>query len=197
MWSFMANIPPYELVTPRLRLRAGEATDAASLFENYTSRKEASKYLQRKPHASVKDTQSMLEAWGQKSWNIDGRFAWVISEDKNGEAIGLVLLTTNGSKAEIHFGIAPLLWGRGLATEAVQAVMGWIAASSEINEVATVCDHEHAASMKVLSKSGFTRQDLIPDQLFLPSFGTNRNCWHFVWQRKIEKAAFISRVNNA
>jgi hypothetical protein len=38
----------------------------------------------------------MLAAWGQKSWNADGRFAWVISADKNGEAIGLVLLITNG-----------------------------------------------------------------------------------------------------
>jgi [ribosomal protein S5]-alanine N-acetyltransferase len=188
----MTTIPPYEFVTPRLRLRAGEALDAETLFENYTSSREASKYLQRKPHASVKDTQSMLAAWGQKSWNADGRFAWVISADKNGEAIGLVLLITNGSNAEIHFGIAPPSWGRGLATEAVQAVMDWIAASSDINEVTAVCDHEHTASARVLSKSGFTRQDLIPDHLFLPSFGTNRNCRPFLWKRKAEKAAFVS-----
>jgi RimJ/RimL family protein N-acetyltransferase len=109
------TIPPYEFVTPRLRLSAGEAMDAESLFENYTSSREASIYLQRKAHASVKDTQLMLEAWGQKSWNTDGRFAWVISDDKNGEAIGLVLLITNHRHAEIRFGIAPPLWGRGLA----------------------------------------------------------------------------------
>jgi ribosomal-protein-alanine N-acetyltransferase len=193
----MTKFPPYEFVTPRLRLRAGEATDAEPLFENYTSSEEASVYLQRKPHASVTDTQSMLEAWGRKSWNTDGRFAWVISEEKNSEAIGLVLLIMKGNNAEIHFGIATRLWGRGFVTEAVQAVMGWIAASSNINEVTTVCDYEHTASAKVLSKSGFTRQALIPNHLFLPSFGTKRNCWQFLWKRNHSNAPSISGLNNA
>ena len=183
----MTQIPPYEFVTSRLRLKAGEASDAETLFENYTGSKEASIYLQRKPHASVKDTESMLEAWGQKSWNADGRFAWVISEAGNSEAIGVVLLMVNDGKAEIHFGIAPLRWGRGLATESVQAVMDWIATSSNINEVTTVCDHAHTASANVLSKSGFTRRELIPDHLFLPSFGKHRNCWRYVWKRNEEK----------
>jgi ribosomal-protein-alanine N-acetyltransferase len=169
--------------TSRLRLRAGEATDAESLFDNYTSSKEASVYLQRKPHASVADTRSMLEAGGKNSWRTDGRFAWIISERKDNGAIGLILLVTDGDGAEIHFGIAPDRWGRGLATEAVRAVMDWIATSSDLTEVMTVCDEEHAASAKVLSKSGFTRRDLIPDYLLLPSFGQRRNCWRFVWNR--------------
>lgn len=193
----MTKFPPYELITPRLRLRAGEATDAEPLFENYTGSEKTSVYLQRKPHASVSDTRSMLEAWGRKSWKTDGRFAWVISEEEDSEAKGLILLVTKGNTAEIHFGIAAPLWGRGLVTEAVQAVMDWIATSSDINEVATVCDYEHVASAKVLSKSGFTRRELIPNHLFLPSFGTKRSCWHFVWKRNIGKVPSISCSNNA
>jgi len=85
--------------------------------------------------------------------------------------------------AEIHFGIAPRSWGRGLATEVVQAVMAWIAADSDIDEVATVCDCEHVASANILSKAGFTRETRIRDYLFLPSFEARRDCWQFSWKR--------------
>jgi len=183
----MNKIPPHEFATLRLKLKAGEAIDAESLFKNYTSSKEASVYLQRKPHALVTETQLILEAWGKKSWNVHGRFAWVIWGGSIGEAIGLLLLITNNTKAEIHFGIAPHVWGLGFATEAVQAVMDWIIKSSDIDEVTTVCDHEHIASMKVLLKSGFTQQRLIPEHLFLPNFQTNRNSWLFMWERNKEK----------
>ena len=58
-------------------------------------------------------------------------------------------------KPELGFALASRFHGRGYATEAVRAALGW--ADSELRAPATVClvTPQNAASLRVLEKCGY------------------------------------------
>jgi len=176
-------VPPTSLHTERLILRAAARVDATDIFTNYTSDPIASHYLQRSAHRDLSQTEDVLAIWGLENWLSGSRFAWSIRRKTQEDAIGLFLLDSGKTSAEIHFGIARRFWGSGIVTEAGQAVIGWIASTQQIEKVSTVCDCEHTASLRVLEKIGFQRIRHLPQHLFLPSMGMRRDCWLYVWAR--------------
>jgi RimJ/RimL family protein N-acetyltransferase len=58
---------------------------------------------------------------------------------------------------ELGYGLAPAVWGRGLATEAVGALVGWARADPRVATIVANTDPENVASQRVLLKVGFTR----------------------------------------
>lgn len=178
----MKIIPPLLFETPRLRLIAARPEHAASVFEEYTGRDDASRYLQRRPHASPDRTQAVIEAWGEKCWQDNSRFIWTICRT-DGQAIGLFLMFVENDAAEIHYGIGPSWWGQGFVTEAGKAVMDWVVAASDLSEVKTCCAAEHAASLRVLDKIGLQRIQLLPAYLYLSDADQKVDAWVYRWKR--------------
>lgn len=178
----MHATPPISIVTPRLVLRAARPEHAHAIFEAYTSNLEASRYLQRSAHASVERTRAIMEAWGELNWLKTRRFVWTIFSSRE-TAIGLFLLFIENNAAEIHFGIGPSYWRRGLVTEAGMAVMDWIVNTSSLPEVTTCCAAEHQASLRVLEKIGLARAEFLPASLFLSATNTREDAWLYRWKR--------------
>lgn len=56
---------------------------------------------------------------------------------------------------EIGYGLRPQDWNRGLASEAVRAVAGWLLALTEVERVTAETAVSNAASARVLEKAGF------------------------------------------
>lgn len=178
----MTALPPRSITTPRLTLRAARPEHAEAVFEVYTSNEEASRYLQRAPHASVEKTRTTLQAWGELNWMASSRFIWTIfGEDET--AIGLFLLFIELDVAEIHFGIGPPHWGQGLVKEAGMAVMDWVVTASDLKEVRTTCAANHPASLRVLEKIGLERVAFLPAALFLSATQTREDAWLYRWRR--------------
>ena len=76
---------------------------------------------------------------------------------KGGEKIGDLCfkgVSAEGS-VEIGYGILPEFWGRGYATEAVDAVVRWALDQPGIKSVEAETDAENIASQRVLEKIGF------------------------------------------
>lgn len=180
----MKIIPPLLFETPRLRLVAARPEHAASLFEEYTGRDDASRYLQRRPHASVDHTLAIIEEWGEKHWRETGRFVWAICGN-DGRAIGLFLMFIEGDVAEIHYGIGPSWWGQGLVTEAGKAVMDWVVGVSELAEVTTCCAVEHVAGLRVLDKIRLQRVQLLLAHLYLSATDQKVDAWVYRWKRPV------------
>jgi RimJ/RimL family protein N-acetyltransferase len=179
----MADTPPLMLETHRLLLRAAHPGHAAALFEEYTGRLEATRYLQRGPHPSQIRTETVIDAWGKANWLTNDRFVWSILLRPQERPIGLFLMFIEGSSAEIHYGLGPSYWGQGLATEAGAALMSWVKGHSRLEEVSTSCAAEHAASARVLEKIGLHRTKLLPGELLLSSTGTKVDAWLYSWKR--------------
>ncbi|MBB4954103.1 RimJ/RimL family protein N-acetyltransferase [Agrobacterium vitis] len=178
----MSATPPTSILTSRLLLRAARPEHADAVFEAYTGNLEASRYLQRKAHASVERTRAIMEAWGELNWLKTTRFVWTIFK-KDETAIGLFLLFIENNIAEIHYGIGPSYWGQGLVTEAGVAVMDWIVNTSSLPEVTTCCAAEHQASLRVLEKIGLERAEFRPASLFLSTTNTREDAWLYHWKR--------------
>ena len=179
----MAEKPPVTFETPRLILTAARPTHAASLFEGYTGREDAARYLQRSAHPSQIRTETVIDAWGQANWYTSNRFVWSILRRPEEKPIGLFLMFIEGSSAEIHYGIGPDYWGQGLATEAGLAVMNWVTVQSSLAEVSTSCVAEHAASLRVLEKIGLRRKQFLSSELLLASTGAKVDAWLYSWKR--------------
>ncbi|NTG48156.1 GNAT family N-acetyltransferase [Agrobacterium rhizogenes] len=164
-------------------LRAARREDAASLFEEYTGRNEASHYLQRRAHPSQARTEAVIDACGEGNWLTGTRFVWSILRRSDEKPIGLFLMFIDGSSAEIHYGLGPAFWSQGLATEAGIAVMDWVTRQSSLLEVSTSCAAEHVASLRVLEKIGLRRMQLLPGELLLGETGIRVDAWLYSWTR--------------
>lgn len=59
-------------------------------------------------------------------------------------------------EAEIGYALVPEFWRRGLATEATEALLGWIAAAGAVNRLCAHTFPEITASVRILEHCGFT-----------------------------------------
>jgi ribosomal-protein-alanine N-acetyltransferase len=94
---------------------------------------------------------------------------WAICFKNDPELIGfggLRHFTEDGgvtSEVEILYGVAPEHWGRGVATEAAGAILGYGFEECELTHIYAGADPPNAASFRVIEKLGmnFTRKTVI------------------------------------
>lgn len=83
---------------------------------------------------------------------------WVqLAIDEGGRLIGdvAVWLDADGTLAVIGYTVAPEHQGRGVALEAVEAVIGWLFRHGEVHRIAATIDPRNLASARVLERCGF------------------------------------------
>jgi RimJ/RimL family protein N-acetyltransferase len=69
--------------------------------------------------------------------------------------IGLISLEARGARVlELGYWVAPAFWGTGYASEAVEAIVGYVASGFDGTITAEVLQENDAAA-KVLTRSGF------------------------------------------
>jgi ribosomal-protein-alanine N-acetyltransferase len=142
------------LTTPRLLLRAMTRDDASDVFA-YAKDPDVLRYTTGTTPRRLEETQDFLEgAIGAP----DGRM-WAIRLRDLDTVIGAVefglLSLETGS---IHYVLGGPYWGRGLMTEAVDAVCTWAFATlPSLLEITTTVVEENIGSARVLEKCGFTR----------------------------------------
>lgn len=144
-----------ELATARLTLRRPTADDVDAILA-YASDAEVTRYLGWPRHTSAADTRAFL-VFADAAWRDDGVGPYLLVLRETGAVIGSTGLARRaGDVAETGYVLARASWGRGLATEAVQAMVA-LAATLGIRTVVAHVHPAHAASMRVLAKCGFTR----------------------------------------
>jgi RimJ/RimL family protein N-acetyltransferase len=96
-------------------------------------------------------------------WSLFGYGYWAFVERESGRFVG------NGGLAQFERGISDLegfpeagwaftpdAWGKGYATEAMTAILGW-ADATNLGEIRCIIDRGNAASHNVAAKLGFTK----------------------------------------
>lgn len=144
---------PACIETSRLRLRPFEMKDASDVF-CYASDAKFSKYLSYDAPRSEDDAVEFLRMVlaGEMGTNL-----WALTLTDRSEVIGAVQFDLESTEiASLHYEIARWLWGQGLASEAVAAVLDWAkTAHPEIVEIHADAHVDNAASRRVLEKFGF------------------------------------------
>lgn len=146
----MASPPPPE--TPRLRLRALEPDDAPALFEVFAD-PEARRFYPAMAQARS------VDAWIEgnlRRYKEHGFGLWALLLRESGELIGdcgLTFQEVDGlSELEVGWHVRADLRGRGFASEAGRACLGWGLRETNRPRVISLVHVDNAASAAVARK---------------------------------------------
>ncbi|GAB5561631.1 MAG: GNAT family N-acetyltransferase [Synoicihabitans sp.] len=102
----------------------------------------------------------------QENYRQYGYGMFAIMERDSGEVIGFIGLVHPGGQleTEVKYSLLRRVWGQGLGTEAVSAVVAYGRREHALREIIATVDPEHLASQCVLTKCGFNfREDRFND----------------------------------
>jgi ribosomal-protein-alanine N-acetyltransferase len=145
------------IATGRLTLRRPVLEDAEAMFR-YASDPAVTRYMSWPMHRDVEQTRRYLEAALQE-WQTQGAGAYVIERD--GTVIGSTGLNCTGElEAATGYVLAQSAWGQGYATEACRAMIE-LGRSLGLARIKAYCHVDHAASARVLEKSGMVFEGIL------------------------------------
>ncbi len=185
MFPDLARDDVFRLETARLWLRWPRAADAPAIHR-YCSRWEVAQFTARIPHPYPPGTAERF-IFAAREANASGRDLTLVMtpiRDKR-EAIGAVSLEARGEdRLTLGYALAPEAWGKGLASEAVEAMVEAGFVLTDAVEIVATVRVENSASRRVIEKAGFqfvgsglqgapARGGMVP----CDRFGLTREAW--------------------
>ncbi len=162
----LEDLPTLE--TDRLILRKMTPGDADAMFA-YASDPEVTRYVVWDTHRSIEDSRAFLdltvrgyESGADPTWGIvykgDHRFIGTC---------GFASLEPEHACAEIGYVISKEYRGRGLAPEAVRAMISFGFREMGLNRIEARCIAENTASARVMRKAGMTHEGTLRQREFI------------------------------
>jgi [ribosomal protein S5]-alanine N-acetyltransferase len=152
-------LPTPTLRTARLRLRPFTSADADALFTLHSSA-HVLRYWDAPPWSERGRAERFIAACRQMADEGTGaRLA--IDRRSDGTFLGWCSMTRwnpDHRSASLGYCLTDAAWGRGYATEAAGALVGWAFATLDLNRVQAETDTRNLASARVLEKVGFVRE---------------------------------------
>lgn len=159
---------PEQIETERLRLCRPRSSDAVEIFSRYASNPEAAKYVGFPVHRSLDDTYSFISS-SDSAWREWPAGPYLVRSRTDGTLLGSTgLHFETFHRAMTGYIFAEDAWGKGYATEALQAMVN-LAARVEIRRLYAICHTAHDASWKVLEKCGFEREGILRSYMEFPN----------------------------
>jgi RimJ/RimL family protein N-acetyltransferase len=157
--NMRAELPTPSLHTARLRLRAFEDADANDLFALQSSAR-ILRYWDSPPWTERSRAEAFITACRRMEQEGTGaRLA--VDRVSDGAFIGWCTLNSwnpDFRSASLGYCYDEAAWGRGYATEAARALLGWAFDTLDLNRVQAEADTRNVASARVLEKLGFVRE---------------------------------------
>ncbi len=145
--------------TLRLVLRGHRLEDYAASYAMWAD-PDVTRYIGGKPSSAEEVWARMLRYAGL--WHMLGYGYWVISEKSSGNFIGEIGFADFKRDIlpaldvpEIGWALIPTAHGKGFATEAVQAALGWGTVHLPAPTTRCIIDPANQASCRVAEKCGF------------------------------------------
>lgn len=111
---------------------------------------------------SLEETRSVVIPWIEENLKENPKgYTFHIQEGKSKNFIGLFglkLWPSKHSRAEVWYKLHPNSWGKGYATEALQAILDICFNELGLHRVQAGCAVNNIASIKVLEKAGMIRE---------------------------------------
>lgn len=154
--------------TARLMLVRPREEDAPAIFQRYAGDAEVTRYLTWPTHQSVNDTRLFVQ-FSDAEWARGPVGPLLIRSRETGQLLGGTGLSFEpGGDPSTGYVLARDSWGRGYATEALKAMVD-LARDCGSPRVYALCHPDHAASIRVLEKCGFTQDAVLPDHSRFPN----------------------------
>jgi len=163
MFPDIARDDVFRLETARLWLRWPRAADASAIHR-YSSRWDVAQYTARIPHPYPPGSAERF-VFSARAANTNGRDLLLVIAPSSGkrDVIGAISLEAHGAdRLTLGCALAPEVWGRGLATEAVAAMVEAGFSLTHCVEISADVRIENPASRRVLEKNGFSHVGTSP-----------------------------------
>lgn len=151
------NFNPFPgLTTKRLVLRQLTLADENEIF-SIRSDASMAEYLDRKLCVSKEQAREFIKKIN-KAITKNELIYWAVTEKNNPKLIGTVCLwqiSPEDCKAEIGFELLPIHQGKGIMTEAVEAVINYGFNVIGLDKIEGEVDPNNAKSIKLMEKHGF------------------------------------------
>lgn len=160
------NLPTIE--TPRLILRKITAEDTAAMF-SYGSNEEVAKYVTWDVHKTISDTEAFIR-FVQDQYANQKVAPWGMEYKETGEFIGtidFVWWKPNQQSAEIGYVLAPEYWGKGITTEAADAIIRFGFEKMDLVRIQAKCLVDNIASARVMEKVGMSFEGINRKAMFI------------------------------
>lgn len=159
--------------TERLILRPWRVEDAGALFR-YASDSRVSELALWPCHTSVEMSRMVIE-----EIFMPNRFSFAMALRETDEPVGCIGLVPQGdehhealsTEREVGYWIGYPYWGRGLTSEALEGLIGYLRGVPGIESLLITADSRNTASHRVAEKCGFSHfedytLDGIPSRAF-------------------------------
>ncbi len=148
----MARAAPFD--SEWLQMRATVIEDAEALFEIYSD-VELMTYWSSAPKTTVAEVRDYIAPF----INLPDARGWSICMKDEPRAIGtLAAIERRAGVTEIGYSLARRHWGRGIASEAVAALLDRVFCGEGCRRVFADTDPDNAASNRLLEGLGFLRE---------------------------------------
>lgn len=142
-----------ELATARLRLRPFTERDLDHLARLYGDPRvmQIRKIGVQDRGQSAAQLTAIIAHWQRYGFGL-----WTVFTSSGGEFLGECGLRwrDDGSSVELSYGLVPACWGRGLATEASVAALGYGFTTAGLGRIVAIANAANAASHRVMVKLG-------------------------------------------
>ncbi|OQV10989.1 Acetyltransferase GNAT domain-containing protein [Cladophialophora immunda] len=144
-----------EISTARLLLRGARATtaDEAALYEAFSD-PEVMKYMGSIPHTCLTSTAKWLSTMLGSPHNGVTDFIIALTTPTAGGPVAVGKIGV-WKDQEIGFFLARKYWGRGIAQEALNAVIPYFFGEVEMSEITADVDPDNESCIGLLKKAGF------------------------------------------
>lgn len=153
------------LTGPRLTLRHLTTADAGDLFAVFSD-PQVTRYWSTGPWPAMADATAYIEGIHR---GLERRelFQWGIEHGAPARVIGTCTLLNVSSvheRAEIGFALARAFWGRGLAREAVSALLTFAFGELGLHRIEADVDPRNERSIRLLEGMGFRREGILRER---------------------------------
>jgi ribosomal-protein-alanine N-acetyltransferase len=149
------------LTTQRLQLRQLKHEDAEVMMKLFSS-PEVLRFLDMEPTDSLEKARGLID-WLAGNYENRKGIDWGITLHQSGQLIGMCgAYDWDRVHRHIDLGyhILPEYWGRGYATEASHAIIGWCFDALDLHRIQADCTEGNIASERVMLKCGFRYEGL-------------------------------------
>lgn len=166
MINFPSSLFPH-LTTERLQLNRLSETELPELFVHRSDPKNMN-FIHRDPASNADDIKALFDKINN-SYNEQEGIAWAIRLKESPALVGTIVyhnLIKEHYRAEIGYMIHHPYWNRGIASEAVRAVMQYGFDSLRLHTIEAVINPSNEASRKVLLRNGFIKEGYFRENYF-------------------------------
>lgn len=144
-----------ELISERLILRKIVREDVTSIFNNWASDPEVTKFLTWPPHDTIEKTNQIMDFW-MKEYEDPKTIRYGIVLKESNELIGMIdVVGYVNDNPEIGYCLSRKYWNKGYMSEALDRLLKDLF-SIGFKTIVIEADQNNIASNKVIEKCGFT-----------------------------------------